>query len=326
MDFPRLAMQEKGREGACGTAGTLRILRVMPTPSTRRDDSFFRYLTWSEEDERWQLVCTDAGHSETCPGVPYPPHKEDHPAAYRSVAVGRTLNDYQAVYVTRGQGVFSSGGRSHEVGPGSLLFLFPGVPHSYRPALETGWTEYWVGFKGAQADMLCREGFLSPERPLWRPGLQNGILSHYRQILDLVRNQPPLYQPRASALILGLVAEVLACERRSTQAGHAEALVAQAKFLMEESVDGEINMLAIADSLGVSGSHLNEVFKSYTAMTPYQYFIGIKIGRAKELLERGLPVKEAAWLLGFGDEYYFSRLFKQKTGISPSHWKRFACP
>jgi AraC-like DNA-binding protein len=32
-----------------------------------------------------------------------------------------------------------------------------------------------------------------------------------------------------------------------------------------------------------------------------------------------------AWL-GFGDPYYFSRLFKQKSGIAPSGWRSFVYP
>jgi len=30
--------------------------------------------------------------------------------------------------------------------------------------------------------------------------------------------------------------------------------------------------------------------------------------------------QEVAFLLGFDDQYYFSRLFKKKTGVSPSDW------
>ncbi len=95
----------------------------------------------------------------------------------------------------------------------------------------------------------------------------------------------------------------------------------KAKFLMEENIYGEINLPAICETLGVSSSHLNEVFKAYTAMTPYQYYISIKLQKAKELLERSDPViKEVAFRLGFKDEYYFSRLFKSKTGVTPSKW------
>ena len=294
---------------------------MMPIAEYDGVGSFFRYLTWSDEDERWKLVCTDAGMNTVGPGIVYPPLKNAHPRGFGTVAVGRTLNEYQIVYVTAGRGVFETRGRRFEVTPGSILLVFPGVRHFYKPDLETGWTEHWVGFRGDQADSLCREGFLSPERPTYNVGLREGIISHYRQIFDLVREQPPLYQPCTAALILGLVAEILSCDRLSSQPSQAEYLVTRAKFLMEQNVDGEINLNAISGQLNVSTSHLNEAFKSYTSMTPYQYFISVKIGRAKELLERDLPVKQVAWDLGFNDEYYFSRLFKSKTGISPSRWK-----
>ncbi len=286
-----------------------------------RKDSFFRYLTWSGEDERWRIFCTTAGFTDISPGVPYPPRKHEHPAGFSTVAVGRTLNEYQIVYITRGNGVLESMGRCYDIVPGSIMVIFPGVQHFYRPAADTGWTEYWVGFRGDHADSLCREGFLSPDRPLYIPGLRNAILEHYTRLLELVREQGPLYQLKAGALVLGLVAEILACERRSVQSSRAEELVTRAKTLMHENIEGEITLNAIAESLGVSTSVLNDAFKSYTAMTPYQYFISIRLNRAKELLERDIPVKEVAWKLGFSDEYYFSRLFKHKTGISPSRWK-----
>jgi len=296
----------------------------MPTGAIHNTSNFFRYLAWSDEDELWRLVCTDAGRSETGPGLPYPSNREGHPANFTSVAEGRTLNEYQVVYVTDGLGMFETMGQRFTVVPGSVMFIFPGVRHVYRPDQETGWTEYWVGFKGDHADSLCRDGFLSASRPFYTPGLSNGILGHYTQIFDLVRDQGPLYQPKAGALILGLIAEVLSCERKSAVSTQAEDIVARAKFKMEANIDNDININSIAELLGVSTSHLNDTFKSYTSMTPYQYFISIKLHKAKELLERGLPVKEVAHRLGFGDEYHFSRLFKLKTGISPSHWKPFS--
>lgn len=296
----------------------------MPNGFSDGKDAFFRYLTWSKEDERWRIVCTDAGHCEVGPFVPYPPNIDAHPGPFQTVAVGRTLKEYHIVYVTRGRGVFETEGCRFVVSPGSILLLFPGIKHLYKPDIDTGWSEYWVGFKGAHIDSLSRAGFLSPERPFYEPGLNNAILSHYLQILDLVRNQAPLYQLNTGALILGLIAEILSCERKSVQPTHAEELVVRAKFLMEENIGGEISLKWVADSLGVRASYLTEVFKPYTSMTLHQYFISIKIVKAKELLGRGLPVKEVASRLGFRDEYYFSRLFKKKTGLSPSRWKPYA--
>jgi len=286
--------------------------------------SFFRYLTYSEEDEKWQLVCTDAGYTEVAPHTRYPPNKEGHPQVFKSVAVGRTLSEYQMVYVTKGRGVFETNQKTHVVVPGTVMMILPGIRHHYKPDFEVGWTEYWVGFKGPYADALREQGFLSPKRPVFEVGLQNSLLAIYGRIFELVRNQQPLYQIRASSLVLTLVAEVLAHERKNVQHTHSESLVEKAKFFMEENIYREVNLIGIGEALGVSTSQLASVFKSYTAMTPYQYFISIKIRKAKELLEGGsLSIKEVAFRLGFDDQYYFSRLFRKKTGIAPSRWSSF---
>jgi AraC-like DNA-binding protein len=288
-------------------------------PNARK--AFFRYLTYSAEDEKWQLVCTDAGYCDVQPRTVYPPNKDGHPQAFKSVAVGRTLAEYKIIYITRGRGIFETNQRTHVVVPGSVMLVLPGVRHFYKPEYDVGWTEYWVGFKGAYADTLREQGFLSPKKPLYEVGLQNTLLSIYSQIFELVQNQQPLYQVRASSLVLTLVAEILAHERRTVQHSNSEQLVERAKFFMEENIYREVDLGGFGEMLGVSTSHLNSVFKSYTAMTPYQYFISIKIRKAKELLERGdCPIKEVAFRLGFDDPYYFSRLFKKKTGISPSRW------
>ncbi len=301
--------------------------RPVVPPEARERTGFIRYLTHSEEDERWQLVCTDAGHNEIGPNTPYPPHKESHPRVFTSVAVGRTLAEYQVIYITSGRGIFEVDQRRHVISGGSIMVIFPGVPHFYRPDYDVGWTEYWVGFKGPSADALCEQGFLSRRTPVYEAGLQNSLLSIYTQIFDLVASQQPLYQPRASSCVLALIAEILALQRKAAQPTHSQQLVDKAKFLMEENIDGELNLSRIGEALGVSTSHLNAVFKSYTAMTPHQYLISIKIRKAKDLLESGdLAIKEVAFRLGFRDQYYFSRLFKHKTGISPSGWSSFVRP
>ncbi len=286
--------------------------------------SFFRYLTWSEEDEKWQLVCTDAGYTDVAPRTRYPPNKEGHPQAFKSVAVGRTLAEYQIIYVTKGRGVFEINQRTHVVVPGTVMMIFPGIRHQYKPDFDVGWTEYWVGFKGPYADKLLEQGFLTPRKSLYEVGLQNSLLAIYERIFELLQSQQPLFQIRASSLVMTLVAEVLAHERKTVQHSSSERLVEKAKFFMEENIYREVNLNGIGGMLGVSTSHLNAVFKSYTAMTPYQYFISIKIRKAKELLEAGgLPIKEVAFRLGFDDQYYFSRLFHKKTGIAPSRWGSF---
>ena len=289
-----------------------------------KQDSILHYLPYSEEDEKLGMLCTTAGSVSVLPGTSYPPQKTDHPSMFRTVAEGRVLPEFQMIYITGGEGIFSCDGKTYEVKPGCVLLVLPGLKHIYKPLLETGWQEYWVGFRGTYFSQLLEEGRFSVEHVFFETGLHDSILSFFNQIFDEVRGQRPLYQLKTCALILSLVAEVLTRERRKDQPNYYEKIVAKAKCLMESNVYSAINLPAISEQLGISTSRLNEIFKTYTSMTPYQYFIHIKIHKAESLLEQeDLPVKEAAFRMGFDDQYYFSRLFKNKTGVSPSDWKKY---
>ncbi|MDR2631540.1 MAG: AraC family transcriptional regulator [Spirochaetaceae bacterium] len=287
-------------------------------------DSFLHYLPYSEEDEKLGMVCTTAGSVEVRPHTVYPPGKNQHPALFRQVSEGRILPEFQILYITKGKGIFGTESRTYTVVPGSLLLILPGIKHFYKPVFEIGWHEYWAGFKGGFYSKLMEEGILSPEHVFFEVGLHNNIVSIFAQILDEARTQQPLYQLKACSGVLALIAEMLTHERRSEQPNYYQKIVEKAKYFMETNVFKAINVPDISEQIGVSPSKLNEIFKTYTSMTPYQYYIHIKIHKAEDLLEQdNVTVKEVAFHLGFEDQYYFSRLFKNKTGVAPSDWKNY---
>ncbi|NLY76330.1 MAG: helix-turn-helix transcriptional regulator [Firmicutes bacterium] len=77
----------------------------------------------------------------------------------------------------------------------------------------------------------------------------------------------------------------------------------------------------LARMAGLSPSHFRLLFKRVTGFSVTQYQINMKINKAKDLLISGAcNVSEAAYLLGFNNIYYFSRLFKKNTGVNPSDY------
>ena len=50
----------------------------------------------------------------------------------------RTLTEYQIISITKGLGVFEVNHETHVVTPGSIMIVFPGVPHFYKPEYEVG--------------------------------------------------------------------------------------------------------------------------------------------------------------------------------------------
>ena len=66
-----------------------------------------KYLFANEQDNRWGMVVTTTGYQIIEPHTSYPP--SNHPVRYLfSIEKGRRLNEYQLIYVSRGDGQFVS--------------------------------------------------------------------------------------------------------------------------------------------------------------------------------------------------------------------------
>lgn len=73
-----------------------------------------------------------------------------------------------------------------------------------------------------------------------------------------------------------------------------------------------------------SADHFRRIFKSDTGLTPNEYFTALKIEYAKQLLMQrsisGQSISEIAYLSGFYDSRYFSRIFKASVGKTPKEF------
>ncbi len=95
-----------------------------------------------------------------------------------------------------------------------------------------------------------------------------------------------------------------------------------AKTALISSLEEDVSMPEIAERLNVSYTKFRRLFKEYTGMSPAQYFINLKIHRAKEMLRGGnASVKEISIILHFENPNYFTALFKNKTGLTPSEYR-----
>lgn len=73
----------------------------------------------------------------------------------------------------------------------------------------------------------------------------------------------------------------------------------------------------------LSSRRFNDLFKIQYGTTPGKYLTALRITAAKEMLTSSdLSIKETALASGFSDLYYFSKLFKKETGVSPTQFKK----
>jgi transcriptional regulator GlxA family with amidase domain len=93
--------------------------------------------------------------------------------------------------------------------------------------------------------------------------------------------------------------------------------------MLRQNVEKNINFKEVADTYHIGYSYFRKMFKKYTGIAPGQYLLQLKIMRAKELLTNSnMSIKEISYELGFHSIYYFSRLYKEKTGMKPSDLRK----
>ena len=285
------------------------------------DALHLKYLTVGPGDLSWGMAVNSVGFQEVGPGEPYPP--QNHPLRYLfSVEKGRVLDDYQLIYVTRGSGQFRSASLPHPlpIVQGSLFLLFPGEWHNYCPSPETGWKEYWIGFKGPQMDSWVADGFFFKDNPLWNVGIHSDIVELYQEAIDTAREQRSGFQQRLSGIVAHLVS-LAWFYRRNEDFSEVENMMNRAKILISEQFLS-ITPEDLSRQLCLGYSNFRRIFKEYTGLAPAQYIRQVRLNRIKEALTNtSAPVKQIAFELGYENEDYFFTAFRRMTGLTPLEYR-----
>jgi len=108
---------------------------------------------------------------------------------------------------------------------------------------------------------------------------------------------------------------------RARQSGSRKP-VEQARSWINDHLDQEITIKKIADQVYMNPTYFSEYFKMQTGETILDYLTRQRIERAKELLgDSRMKLQDVCARVGYHDVKYFSRLFKQSTGLTPSKYR-----
>lgn len=92
---------------------------------------------------------------------------------------------------------------------------------------------------------------------------------------------------------------------------------------LNEHYDERLNVEALADRFFMSKSYFAAFFRQKAGMSVMKYINNLRIKHAKAYLDRdSMSVSQVAAAVGFDDFNYFSRKFKQLTGITPSGYQK----
>ena len=285
------------------------------------NDIHLKYLAVSRNDLQWGLAVNSVGSQDVSAGAPYPPTGPPSRSLFTEDR-GRVLNEYQIIYITEGKGYFRSASLPHKmpVAAGSLFVLFPGEWHTYRPDPATGWKEYWIGLEGSMADEWVRQGFFSPEHPLFRVGLHHEIVNLYEEAIMVASMQESGFQQRLMGIVTHLIGVGLYFNRQKAFS-EVNDLINRSKIFIADRFRS-VSPEEVAQHLCMGYSNFRKVFKEYTGFSPAKYIQNVRFAKVKEALTNtSLPVKEVAFEMGFDNYDYFFTAFRRITGMTPSAYR-----
>lgn len=92
---------------------------------------------------------------------------------------------------------------------------------------------------------------------------------------------------------------------------------------IKENYTKDINFDLISQNFNFNSSYLSKIFTRHIGENPSKYLISLRINKAKHLLmsNREMPIREIGELVGYANQFYFSRIFKSVVGKSPASYR-----
>ena len=124
-----------------------------------------------------------------------------------------------------------------------------------------------------------------------------------------------------------LLAEISGqCSSRLTPEPEYPELLMRMLLWIQRNFTGDATLSAVSAHFGVSKTYAARLFRTHLSTTLTGYVNELRLQHAAELLRlSAMNISQIAAAVGFGDVYYFSRLFRRRFRISPSAYRKQNC-
>ncbi len=237
---------------------------------------------------------------------------------------GQGMDEYILQYAAKGVGWAEHEGGRWRLPAGSCIVIPPRMAHAYGGERQDPWLNYWAHFRGrlasryfellglGEADWLV---VLPPDQEI--VDCFEGILGAYADGHTLA------HLLRGAALFNQLLSRLFFLQRgnQPSPGGQSPGVVASIRY-MHENIGRKLSLEELARAASLSRARYHQLFRIQTGETPIEYFNQLRIRKAcSVLLSSDDTIESIALGLGFSSAFYFSRVFRQTMGVSPSVYR-----
>jgi AraC-like DNA-binding protein/quercetin dioxygenase-like cupin family protein len=241
------------------------------------------------------------------------------------------------VFVEKGCIYVNEDGRDFQIEEGSYLFLRRNIAHYGTKTYAKGTKWYYIHFYEppqdhksstlseykhfSESSMILEEVYMS-QLVLPKFGKVDNptyMISKLKALLAYYENPTPLRPIQLSLQTYQFFVEVYANHLETNENSNRHHIVNQMISILRDSNEKRISGEELANALGMNYAYLCTLFREHTGKSVKRFQNELLIEQAIDLLlHSNSNVSEVSDVLGFSNPFYFSRVFKRVTGLSPS--------
>lgn len=237
----------------------------------------------------------------------------------KTTLINQSFRSCNFSFILSGHGEYRLGTVSYAVEAPCVLLQWPDEPMYYGP--ESSWEELYLIYPRQTQELLRNSKTFCPETA---PVRHIPMLSAVREAIDRLAqrlNETPI---DPDAVDLACWEMVMASYATPASRPAENPRIDQIERRLQNNLAGHVDYHALAASLGMSLATLRRRWADYhpgMSFSRYResYFLQESCRR---LIESDDLIKEIAAAMGFSDQYYFSRRFRQLARMTPSEYRR----
>lgn len=236
--------------------------------------------------------------------------------------IDRVFGSYNYSFIMRGTGIYRMHGIEYRVEAPCVITQWPGEKMYYGPDSE--WDEIFFIYPTESGQKLESSGLFRQDKFIWKISDKYETMRIIKEIHGLcVSSERRVEADRIDLLCCQAIVNSLSPGAGDDEEDLQEKLINDVaeKFRLKPGI--EYDLTEIASECGMSLSTFRRLWLKYRKIPPARFIANAKVDEACRMLSNStLSINRIADVLNFSDSLYFSRFFRQKTGLSASEYRK----
>lgn len=235
----------------------------------------------------------------------------------------QNLMSYLFFYLTSGNGILNYDGKDYCIQSGDCVFINCQTPY-FHYSSDDLWALNWIHFYGSTIHSIYLKYMERGGQPIFHSNDIACIDTHWKKLYQLASSSDYIKDMKINEQLFSILTLIM--EQSWNPDAKLLSFKQQSLIDVREYIDAhyaeKISLDRLSEVFSINKYYLERIFKEQFGVSIMNYLLSIRITHAKQLLRfSDKSIEQIGLECGISPLYYFSRIFKQTEGLSPSEYR-----